>query len=129
MRRAAGRGAPRRGPQGSPTDLLHERNAFLIGVKMSIRTWSAVVLLFLVASVPFAVIAQSPPAASGATLHGVVLDPDNALIPGATLALTSASGTAQSTVSKSDGTYTFRNLATGAYVLNVTAPGFARSEE
>ena len=92
---------------------------------MSIRTWSAVVLLFLVALVPFAAMAQSSPVASGATLHGVVLDPDNALIPGATVALTSASGTTQSTVSKSDGTYTFRNLATGAYALNVTARGFS----
>jgi hypothetical protein len=53
------------------------------------------------------------------------VDPDDALIPGATLALKSASGTTQSTVSKSDGTYTFRNLATGAYGLTVTAPGFA----
>jgi hypothetical protein len=69
--------------------------------------------------------AQPSPAASGATLHGIVVDPDEALIPGATVALKSASGTAQSTVSKSDGTYTFRNLATGAYTLNVTAPGFA----
>jgi hypothetical protein len=92
---------------------------------MSIRTWSVVVLLFLVASVPFVGMAQPSPAAPGATLHGVVLDPDDALIPGATVALKPASGTAQSTVSKSDGTYTFRNLATGAYVLNVTAPGFA----
>src|ERR1035438_7871829 len=96
-----------------------------VGVKMSIRTWSVVVLLSLVALVPFAIMAQPSPAASGATLYGAVLDPDDALIPGATVALKSASGTAQSTVSKSDGTYTFRNLATGAYVLNVTAPGFA----
>src|ERR1035441_7044990 len=98
-----------------------------VGVKMSIRTWSAVVLLFLVASVPFVTLAQPSPVPPGATLHGVVVDPDDALIPGATVALTSASGTAQSTVSKNDGTYTFRNLATGAYVLNVTAPGLAGS--
>jgi hypothetical protein len=92
---------------------------------MSIRTRSAVVLLFLVASVSFVAMAQPSPAASSATLHGSVVDPDDALIPGATLALKSASGTTQSTVSKSDGTYTFRNLATGAYGLTVTAPGFA----
>ncbi len=92
---------------------------------MSIRTWSTVALLFLVVLVPFAMMAQSLPAASGATLHGVVLDPDSALIPGATVALTSASGAAQSTVSKSDGTYIFRNLASGTYGLTVTAEGFA----
>jgi hypothetical protein len=92
---------------------------------MSIRTWSAVALLFVLASVPFLALAQSSPAASGATLHGTVVDPDNALIPGATVTLTPASGTAQSTVSKSDGTYAFRNLAAGTYALTVTAPDFA----
>jgi hypothetical protein len=92
---------------------------------MSVRTWSVIALLFVFASVPFLAMAQPSPAVSGATLHGVVLDPDSALIPGATVALTPASGTAQSTVSKSDGTYTFRNLAAGSYALNVTAPGFA----
>ena len=39
--------------------------------------------------------------------------------------LTSASGKAQSTVSKSDGTYTFRGVSPGTYVVTVTAPGFA----
>lgn len=92
---------------------------------MSIRTWLVVVLLLLVASVPFVAMAQPSPAASGATLHGFVVDPDNAFIPGATMTLKPASGATQSTVSKSDGTYTFRNLAAGAYVLNVTARGFS----
>ena len=92
---------------------------------MSVRTCTAIALLFVLASVPFLTLAQPSPAASGATLHGTVVDPDDALIPGATVALTSASGTAQSTVSKSDGTYAFRNLAAGTYALTVTAPDFA----
>ena len=92
---------------------------------MSVRTCTAIALLFVLASVPFLTLAQPSPAASGATLHGTVVDPDDALIPGATVALTSASGTAQSTVSKSDGTYVFRNLAAGTYALTVTAPDFA----
>src|ERR1017187_9252425 len=92
---------------------------------MSVRTCTAIALLFILASVPFLTMAQPSPAASGATLHGTVVDPDDALIPGATVTLTSASGTAQSTVSKSDGTYAFRNLAAGTYALTVTAPDFA----
>ena len=43
----------------------------------------------------------------------MVVDPDDALIPGATVTLTSASGKAQTTTSKSDGTYTFRGVAGG----------------
>src|ERR1017187_6846688 len=92
---------------------------------MSVRTCTAIALLFVLASVPFLTLAQPAPAASGATLHGTVVDPDDALIPGATVTLTSASGTARSTVSKSDGTYAFRNLAAGTYALTVTAPDFA----
>ena len=61
---------------------------------------------------------------SGATLHGSVLDPDNALIPGATVTLTPATGKALSTVSKSDGTYTLRGVAAGTYTLSVKAVGF-----
>jgi hypothetical protein len=92
---------------------------------MSIRTCLAVVLLFLAGSLPFAAMAQQSPSSSGATVHGMVVDPDDALIPGATMTLTSASGRAQSTVSKSDGTYAFRSVAAGTYVLTVTSPGFA----
>jgi hypothetical protein len=57
-------------------------------------------------------------------VHGTVLDPDQALIPGATVTLTSGSGKTQTTPSKSDGTYTFRAVP-GTYTLTVSAPGFA----
>jgi len=90
---------------------------------MSLRKRLAFLLLFLFASLPFAAMAQQ--ASTGATVHGMVVDPDNALIPGATATLTSASGKTQTTTSKSDGTYAFRNLAPGTYTLSVTAPGFA----
>jgi hypothetical protein len=99
------------------------------------------VFLFLVVPValaPVGAIAQQPqpaPAAapapvagattSSATVHGMVVDPDDALVPGATVTLTSASGKAQSTTSKSDGTYSFRGLAAGTYTLGVKATGFA----
>ena len=54
----------------------------------------------------------------------MVVDPDDALIPGATVTLTPASGRAQTTTSKSDGTYSFR-VPAGTYTLNVKAAGFA----
>ena len=92
---------------------------------MSFRTRIAVLLLFLVASLPFGAMAQQPAVASGATVHGMVVDPDDALIPGAVVTLTSASGKVQNTTSKSDGTYTFRGVAAGKYTLAVSAPGFA----
>jgi Carboxypeptidase regulatory-like domain len=93
---------------------------------MSFRKSLVVIVLFLLASLPFAAMAQAPqPAtAGGGTVHGLVLDPDDALIPGATATLTSAAGKAVTTTSKSDGTYTVRGLAAGTYTLSVTAPGF-----
>ena len=100
---------------------------------MSLRSRLLAVLLFLVVPValaPYRAMAQQPaPAAgattSGATVHGWVVDPDDALIPGATVTLTPASGKAQSTTSKSDGSYSFRGVAAGTYSLTVNAPGFA----
>ena len=93
-------------------------------MKVSLRIRLAVVLLFLVASLPFAAMAQQQPSTS-ATVHGMVVDPDDALIPGATVTLTSATGKVQSTASKSDGTYSFRGVAAGTYSLTVKASGFA----
>ncbi len=91
---------------------------------MSARFRLAVIFLLLV-SLPWMAMAQQPASPSGATLHGSVVDPDSALIPGATVTLASGSGKAQSTLSKSDGTYTFHGVAAGAYTLTVTAQGFA----
>src|SRR5580692_9074721 len=95
-----------------------------LGVRMSFRSRLAVLLLFIFAALPFAAMAQQTPA-GGATVHGMVVDPDDALIPGATVTLTSASGKAQTTVSKDDGTYTFHGVAAGTYSLTATATGFA----
>ena len=102
---------------------------------MSLRSRLLAVLLFLVVPValaPVGAMAQQPaPApsagatAASATVHGMVVDPDDALIPGATVTLTPASGRTQSTTSKSDGTYSVRGLAAGTYSVTVSATGFA----
>jgi hypothetical protein len=58
-------------------------------------------------------------------VHGTVADPDAAVIPGATVTLTPASGKAQIIKSQNDGAYTFHNVAPGNYSLTVTMQGFA----
>ena len=96
---------------------------------MSVRGFFAFLSLVLLASLPFAAAkaapAQQAATAASATLHGLVVDPDEALIPGATVTLTPASGRVQTTTSKDDGTYTFRGLPAGTYTVTATAPGFA----
>ena len=56
-------------------------------------------------------------------LHGVVTDPDGALIPGATVLLT-GNGPAVKAVSGSDGSYSAA-VAPGTYTVTFTMPGFA----
>jgi hypothetical protein len=93
---------------------------------MSFRFRLPIFAFFLIACLPFASLAQQAPAAPGATVHGLVTDPDDALIPGATVTLVNGAGkTVQSATSKSDGTYTLRGVAAGSYTLIANAPGFA----
>ncbi|HUZ93713.1 MAG TPA: carboxypeptidase regulatory-like domain-containing protein [Edaphobacter sp.] len=61
----------------------------------------------------------------GATVHGTVADPDEAVIPGATVTLTPASGKPLVTQSQSDGTYVLHNVPAGTYSETVTMQGFA----
>ncbi len=89
---------------------------------MSLRFDLKFFLLFaLCIAVPHRSFAQQP----GATVRGTVADPDEAVIPGATVTLTPATGKASIVTSQPDGTYTVRNLAPGTYSLTVTMSGFA----
>jgi hypothetical protein len=80
-------------------------------------------------SAPVPANVQSPSAAPAQTgpvvLSGLVADPDDAEIPGATLTLTPASGKAYAIKSGSDGSYVFRGVPSGTYSLTITMPGFA----
>lgn len=67
---------------------------------------------------------SSAVAAGTARVHGVITDPDGALIPGATITLTPAHGAASTAKSGSDGTYSVM-VKPGTYGLRVTMPGFA----
>jgi hypothetical protein len=61
---------------------------------------------------------------SGTRVHGTITDPDGALIPGATVTLTPASGQGISTKTGQDGTYSLV-VPSGSYTVLVTMPGFA----
>jgi hypothetical protein len=89
---------------------------------MSFRATLKVVFLFFIALAPMVARAQQ---AAGATVRGLVADPDDALIPGATVILTPASGKALTTQSQSDGTYVIHNVPAGTYSLTITMQGFA----
>jgi hypothetical protein len=60
-----------------------------------------------------------------ATVKGTIADTTGAVIPGATVTLTSASGKATIVQSQSDGTYTFAGVRPGTYSETVTMHGFA----
>src|SRR5260370_373022 len=62
--------------------------------------------------------------AAGATVRGLIADPDAAVIPGATVTLTPASGNALIATSGSDGTYILRGAPAGTYSVTVTIADF-----
>ncbi len=63
-------------------------------------------------------------------LTGVVTDVTGALLPGATISLSSASsGTSLKTVSKAQGEFSFTQVTPGTYQVKVSAPGFSEDDE
>jgi hypothetical protein len=62
------------------------------------------------------------------SLHGFVLDPSGAAIPGASITLTNG-GKATSAKSGADGEYIIHNLAAGTYAISVQATGFTLSPD
>ena len=63
-------------------------------------------------------------AAAGSIVRGTVTDPDGAVIPGATVTLTPATGRALVVQSQDDGTYLFQSVRPGSYSETVTMKGF-----
>lgn len=92
---------------------------------MLFRVCAKIALFFslsgLLAWMPVVAMAQQ----TGATVRGVVADPESAVVPGATVTFTPASGKALITQSQSDGTYVLRGVPAGTYAVTVTMPGFA----
>src|SRR5215510_2608007 len=58
-------------------------------------------------------------------INGTVMDPSNAVVPGAQVKATnSATGLEYSTVTSSDGQFAFQDLPLGDYKISVSATGF-----
>lgn len=67
---------------------------------------------------------------STAAIHGTVLDPTGAAVPGAQIVATQSETNFTSTaVSGSNGTYDLNTLPVGSYVVKISKPGFAGYEE
>src|ERR1041384_5154796 len=62
------------------------------------------------------------------TLRGSISDELGAVIVGANVTLTDATGAQKKTTTNGEGIYTFAGLAPGKYTLQAVAPGFAPSE-
>lgn len=68
-------------------------------------------------------------AAQDSTLHGTITDPSGAVIPNATVSLTTPDGhTVATAASDASGSYSMRNIAPGMYIVIATAQGFAPSQ-
>ncbi|HEX3253583.1 MAG TPA: carboxypeptidase-like regulatory domain-containing protein, partial [Pyrinomonadaceae bacterium] len=61
-------------------------------------------------------------------LRGAITDDLGAVIVGANVTLTDASGAQKKTTTNGEGVYNFAGLAPGKYTLQAVAPGFAPSE-
>jgi hypothetical protein len=66
-----------------------------------------------------------PLSAQTATLRGVVTDTSGAVVPGATVTATGASGNAQTATAGNDGSYSFSSIAAGTYTVRAAAPDLA----
>ena len=59
------------------------------------------------------------------SIHGTVADPSGAVVPSATITLTSQSGASSFVLSGGDGAFAIDSLAPGSYTISVSAEGFA----
>lgn len=62
---------------------------------------------------------------TASSVRGVVADPDGAVIPGATVTLTPATGKALTTESQSDGAFAIPGVSPGTYSITITMSNFA----
>lgn len=60
--------------------------------------------------------------AQAASLRGQLTDESGAVVPGATVTLTDASGVVRTTAASSDGSYSFGDLSSGNYTVQAAAP-------
>ena len=81
-----------------------------------------IVLIALISISAAPVLAQ---ALGAGTISGTVVDPDNAVVPNASVTIANAvTGYTRSTVTSQDGTFRFDNVPPNSYQLSVSASGF-----
>ncbi len=89
----------------------------------------AQVLLLLVCMGSGSVLPVWSQSTSSGTVAGSVTDPSNAVVPGATVALTdSSTNIARTTTTNKEGHYIFVDVTPGVYRISVTKSGFATSK-
>lgn len=64
------------------------------------------------------------PQQAGGTLEGSILDPTGAVIPRASVTVSSTDGSPRSVVSDAEGHYVVRGLRPGEYAVSASSPGF-----
>ncbi len=84
---------------------------------------------FALAFAALALCVTSAGAQGRATLRGAVKDEAGAVIVGATVTLTDASGAQKTATSGADGGFTFTGLTPGKYLIRAEATGFAQSDD
>lgn len=95
--------------------------------KSIIQTFRLVCLLALISMLSSVAFAQ---ALSAGTVAGVVLDPNNAVVPSADVTIANpVTGYTRSAVTNSDGTFRFDNVPPNNYQLSVSASGFGPANQ
>src|SRR5579859_548321 len=90
---------------------------------LTTRKWSRFLFCALVSIFP-----AIPAFSQTATLHGSVTDQTGAIVPGAVVTLTDATGTSHSGTSDASGNYSIGGLTPGSYTLNASAPDLALAQ-
>ncbi|HEV2485508.1 MAG TPA: carboxypeptidase regulatory-like domain-containing protein [Terracidiphilus sp.] len=68
---------------------------------------------------------SSPAQAQTGSIHGTVADPSGAVVPSASITLTSQGGDSKFAISGGDGAFAIDSLEPGSYTISVSAEGFA----
>jgi Carboxypeptidase regulatory-like domain/TonB-dependent Receptor Plug Domain len=92
---------------------------------VALRTAQLCLLLFVFAAAALGQAPPSPrPASAPASLTGIVTDQTGAVLPGATVTVSSPTGSPQTATTNDKGEYAVKDLPPGTYTLSVSAPNF-----
>ncbi len=107
---------------------LHCFTLFMIAISLGIASVAAAQMQTPEAPPPAATVTVAPtaPTVATASMHGHIADPTGALIPGATVTVSTSTGkTVATTTADASGAYHVNGLAPGNYIVNASYAGFA----